>query len=181
MQSTHQRTYLFGDFPPAARRLSRRCVSRVEDAVGFTTSRLAATTLDAVAVGAARVSRLAGAGATASRRRRPLPQKLDNSTSGRDWPVLAMEELAAREEWDDGRRALDRFLVDLGAERGCARNDSGDPAHWEVGDTTAEVGLVYGTPVISITKGGRTARLPICQANADLLRAAHAHAGRIDS
>jgi hypothetical protein len=42
------------------------------------------------------------------------------------------------------------------------------------------VELLYGTPVISITKGVETATLPIGQANDDKLWAAYAQVGRTE-
>lgn len=148
--------------------LANRTIARVEQTVDVElgTARMIASTVDELA--AAAVSRLRELVAAAQMAR----------PSRRVRPVLALDELEVREEWRDGRQALERFLIDLGADRD-REPAQGDAAHWDVADTTAEVALVYGTPVISLTRRGGTAAIPITAASVDRLWATHDRAGRL--
>ncbi len=149
--------------------LANRTIARVEQTVDVElgTAKVIASTVDELA--AAAVSRLRELVAAAQMAR----------PSRRVRPVLALDELEVREEWRDGRQALERFLIDLGAECDRQPAQGGDAAHWDVADTTAEVALVYGTPVISLTRRGGTAAIPITAASVDRLWATHDRAGRL--
>ena len=151
-------------------RLANRSISRVEETVDVDlgTARMVAATIDEVA--AATVAGLRDLVAPRRTPRRRLP---------RVRPVLDVDELGDRDEWRDGRHALERFLTDLGADRDQAPSRDRDTARWDVAGTTAEVALVYGTPVISITQRGGTAAIPITAASVDRLWATHDRAGRI--
>lgn len=151
-------------------RFANRSIARVEEAVDaeLGTARMVAATVDEVA-----------AATVAGLRDLVAPGRAPRSKPRRSRPVLAVDELEVRDEWRDGRRALERFLDALGAERDRAPSRDRDAAHWDVADTTAEVALVYGTPVISITQRGGRAAIPITTASVDRLWATHDRAGRI--
>lgn len=150
--------------------LANRSIARVEEKadVDFGTARMVASTIDEVA-----------AATVAGLRDLVSPRRSSRLRRQRVRPVLAAEELEVREEWRDGRHALERFLADLGADRNQAPSRDRDAARWEVADTTAEVALVYGTPVISISQRGGTAAIPITTASVNRLWATHDRAGRI--
>jgi hypothetical protein len=106
------------------------------------------------------------------------PLVLDQRTAA-GHPMLAVDDLAVRDEWDGGRCALGSFLADCGIDADRWPACRSDPARWDLGDAMTEVGLVYGTPVIELTSDGGSAALAMSTASRERLGAAHTHVGRL--
>ncbi len=79
-------------------------------------------------------------------------------------PLLDVDDLDARPEWEQGRRALLAYVSEMNLPHA-------GPAQWLHSEMLISVELAYGSPVIVFEGGGRRRTLPLVDADSGRLRA----------
>jgi hypothetical protein len=92
------------------------------------------------------------------------------SSGLRHRPLLDVDDLDIRPEWDRGRDALMAFIAESNLPGTAPDQNGRRPAQWLHAEMLISVELVYGTPVIALEGGcGRTS-IPLAHAQIEDLR-----------
>jgi hypothetical protein len=89
---------------------------------------------------------------------------------GYDRPILDVDDLDCRPEWERGREALLAFIAELNLL--CAPPDPQGTrrAQWLHPEMLISVELIYGTPVIALEGGCQRTTIPLADAEIGKLR-----------
>jgi hypothetical protein len=85
-------------------------------------------------------------------------------------PILDVDDLDCRPEWERGREALLAFIAEFNLP-GAAPDPQGTRrAQWLHPEMLISVELIYGTPVIALEGGWRRTTIPLAHAGIEKLR-----------
>ena len=89
---------------------------------------------------------------------------------GYDRPILDVDDLDCRPEWERGREALLAFIAEFNLPGAPLDPQGTRRAQWLHPEMLISVELIYGTPVIALERGRRRTAIPLAHADIGKLR-----------